>query len=343
LSAFEDVFIWWARQMADLISPVTARLTARTPNALLAAPDQSASGLIRLSRRRNGRVAALGAVSLDGDSDTWRRAFTARRRGEPVVLSLAEPLLPRLATLPLAAEANLDRVLRYEMDRLTPFAVNDVFFTHSVLRRDASKGQVTVELAVIPRTWVAALLDRLIAAGAQPSMIEAPGPDGVVRRVPMTHDDPTGVHAYTRFGWIVCAGLLAAIIAVPLERQSVALADAADRIAELRPRVDQADVLRKRIANSTSGAGQITAARHQAGEALRTIALLTDLMPDDTFLTGLRLGQHRLTMEGQSAAATKLIGALAGEPRLKNPSFAAPVLRSEAGTDIFTIQVEFGS
>jgi general secretion pathway protein L len=245
--------------------------------------------------------------------------------------------------LPLAAEANLDRVLEYEMDRLTPFAAADVFFAHKVLDRDPVKGQLRVELALVPRVWVAALLDRLIAAGVRPSMIEAPDPDGVIRRVPVTHADPGKVHALARLGWIACAGLAAAILAVPLERQSVALADAADRIAELRPRVDQANELRKRIAASTSGAGRIATARHRAGEALSTLALLTDLLPDDTYLTGLRLGQHRLTVEGQSAVATKLIGALAAEPRLKNPSFAAPVLRSESGTDIFTIQAEFGS
>jgi len=68
------------------------------------------------------------------------------------------------------------------------------------------------------------------------------------------------------------------VLAVPVTRQSFALANIADRISELRPRVDQADALRKLIAANTSGAGQIAAARQRAAEALRTVALLTDLM-----------------------------------------------------------------
>jgi general secretion pathway protein L len=343
MSVLEDAFVWWTRRMTELISPVTARLTAHSPDALLVAADPESFGAVRLSRRRKGRVTEVGAMSIDSDPSTWRRALSPRRRGEPVILTVTTPLPLRHATLPLAAEANLDRLLEYEMDRLTPFNVKDVFFAHTILSRDRSKGQLTVGLAVVPRAWVAALADCLNAVGSRPSMIEARGTDGVVRLVPMAHANPSRLHIRTRLGWIACAGLTIAVVAVPLEHQASELATAENRIAELRPRVDEANLLRKRITNGTSDASQIAAARHRAGEALRAIAVLTDRMPDDTFLTGLRMGEHRLAIEGQSATATKLIGALAGEPRLKNPAFAAPVVRSEAGTDIFTIQVEFGS
>jgi general secretion pathway protein L len=67
------------------------------------------------------------------------------------------------------------------------------------------------------------------------------------------------------------------------------------------------------------------------------------LLPDDTFLTSISLRRDHLTMEGHSTAATKLIAAMAADPGLKNPSFGAPVLRGENGTDVFTIQAGVGS
>ncbi len=63
-------------------------------------------------------------------------------------------------------------------------------------------------------------------------------------------------------------------------------------------------------------------------------------LPDNTWLSSLSLQQKRLMIEGHSAAATRLIAALASEPRLRNPSFAAAVLRAENGEEIFTIQAE---
>jgi len=70
--------------------------------------------------------------------------------------------------------------------------------------------------------------------------------------------------------------------------------------------------------------------------------MLTEALPDDTWLTSLTLHQRKLTLEGQSAVATRLIATLAATPRLRNPSFAAPVLRNDQQVDLFAIQAEVG-
>ena len=342
LSELADVFNWWGRQMAGLLSPLTDPFAARSPDALLVMVDRAQPDRARLLRRRASRLTPVETVPLSGTIEMWRRALRTRRRREPVILVLAEPLLRRRVMLPMAAAPKLQGVLGYEMDRLTPFAAGDVFFSHKALGYDRAKGQVEIELAIVPRAWVEDLANRLTDAGAPPTLLEAKGPDGIGWQIPLLHAARSGAaRALTRVGWIACAALAAAVVAVPLVRQSLALAEAEDRTAELRPRTEQAEALRKRIAANTSGAGQIAAARRDATEALRTLALLTDLLPDDTWLYGLHLHDHKVTLEGQSAAATRLIGALAAEPTLKNPAFAAPVVRSASGADSFTIQAEF--
>jgi hypothetical protein len=54
----------------------------------------------------------------------------------------------------------------------------------------------------------------------------------------------------------------------------------------------------------------------------------------------LTIRQRHAVLEGHSAAANKLITAMAAEPGLRNAAFAAPVLRGENVTDVFTIQVD---
>jgi general secretion pathway protein L len=161
----------------------------------------------------------------------------------------------------------------------------------------------------------------------------------------MVHAEPGRV-ARERLAWRLavggCAAMAAATIAVPVLRQSLALAAVEDRIAELRPQVEQAEMLRQRIAAGSAGSGRIAAARQQAAEPLMILAALTDTLPDDTWLASLSLRQRHLMLEGHSAAANRLIAALASEPLLHNPSFAAPVMRAETGGELFTIQAEAG-
>jgi general secretion pathway protein L len=86
----------------------------------------------------------------------------------------------------------------------------------------------------------------------------------------------------------------------------------------------------------------VAAARAEADAAVDALATLTAALPDDTWLTSLTLHQRKLTLEGQSAAATRLIATLATTPRIRNPGFAAPVLRNDQGADLFAIQAEVG-
>jgi len=71
------------------------------------------------------------------------------------------------------------------------------------------------------------------------------------------------------------------------------------------------------------------------------MAAATRVLPDDTYLTEMQLQQRKLTMSGRSAAAAKLIGAMAADNEFHNPTFAAPVTRIEAlKQEIFTIVTE---
>ncbi|HEX3992542.1 MAG TPA: PilN domain-containing protein, partial [Acetobacteraceae bacterium] len=356
---------WWIEQMRDLVAPLGQRASTRSKDALVLAYD--GQGSCRIARRHNGKSTHLATLAADATEAAWRHAFASRRRREPVVVTLDQPFLVRRTTFPLVAAADLDQLLHYEMDRLTPFAAADVLYSHRIVARDTAAGTLAVDIAVVPKAWVRDPLQRLAALSIRPEALEAstgefptdltpsgewparPGSSNANRaitRILLDHDDPAH-RARVRLGWRAAIGtsmaLAAAVVAVPLIRQSLALADVDARIAALRPHMDQVDALRRQIAAGSAGAGQIAAARERGTVALRALGILTDLMPDDTYLTSVALRHNQLTIEGHSTAATKLIAAMTADPQLKNPAFGAPVVRAENGTDIFTIQAGFGS
>jgi general secretion pathway protein L len=256
-------------------------------------------------------------------------------------------LLEREITLPLAAEHDLKRVVSYEMDRLTPFRADEVFWNCLAGKRDPVRNRLHVRVTVIPYLRVEAILTALMQSGLAPARIAAGETTEPNRIIPLTEDRTAHrwlgprVHAVALGG---CGAMVAVAITLPFILQSVASARLDARIEAVKPQVVEAEKLRKKIATGATTADAIAAARNQLGTPLQSIALLTDLLPDDTYLTALNVRQRKLTISGRSAAAARLIGAMAANPLIHNPAFTAPVIRDETnGGEMFSIRAELGS
>src|SRR5215469_11702661 len=127
----KEFLSWWLRQMLDLLpGQLSTRGEARVRGAiatLCGLPDAPIP-TIELADRRTRQERPLGRFTLDAAGiPALRRALAGRRR---VILRLpAGMLLERSVVLPLAAEREPEPVLRYELDRLTPFSGEEVFWT----------------------------------------------------------------------------------------------------------------------------------------------------------------------------------------------------------------------
>src|ERR1019366_2761614 len=177
-----ELFRWWVGQMRELAAPLLRRVSNPVRDALLLECDPTASGPWRLVRHRRG-VRTEIATLLPDATDAWRRAFASRGRGEPALIALGRPFLIRRAAVPAAATGNLNSLLRYELDRLTPFSPDEVLFSHRVLPGDAANGAISVEIALALNAWVRAPLEQLAAIGVSPSALEARPNAQMVRAV----------------------------------------------------------------------------------------------------------------------------------------------------------------
>jgi general secretion pathway protein L len=346
MNALQHFLSWWAAQLRDLV-PARWRAAPSGPaNALVLAlhPEPGGAGLsVVVSERRNRREAERLRFSLaETGIAPAEPLLRQRRRDRPVVLRPpASWLLEREVTLPLAAADELGRVLAYEMDRFTPFQSDEVYWNVEVRSRDTGVGLVRLWLSVVPRALLLGLTAPLERVGAAPSALEFAGTGGTARVVRIERP-PTRQQRRRRrvvlFEALACALLALATAAQPLVRQSVAL-DAVDaRIAGLQPRVAKVEALRRRLANARDSADTIAREEARIGNPLRVLASLTELLPDDTYLTSFGLHDRTLTLEGQSAAAAKLIGGLSSDPLIQEPAFTAPVTRTRNGTDLFALR-----
>jgi general secretion pathway protein L len=229
------------------------------------------------------------------------------------------------------------------MDRLTPFSSDQLYWAPGALRRDPKNRRLYASVVFTSRDWLEPVMDLLKALKLPATEIEAVGTDGEVRSISFGSNPAR--QAWRRRGLAaagaVCAGLAVIAMVLPFFIQNKAWRQVEAEISARRPQVTEANALRQRIASSRGSADVVANERARLRNPVRTLAALTEILPDDTFLTDLKLSQGTLNITGQSHMAARLIAALAVDPLFADPAFVAPVTRTEDGrADLFSIRVE---
>lgn len=344
-NVLSDLLAWWVRQLAGLLPEHWRGLGDGGAATIVALSMDGPEPEIEIFAAGRRDTETLCQVGLDeAGVAKARAALGGRRRPARVVLRVpGTALLEREVVLPLAAERDPDAVLGYEMDRLTPFRAADVVWKASGIKRDRARGRLSLRLSVVPRAFFADALPVLARMGLLPEAVEAPGAAGL-SRIALAREGAAARRARqrSRLALAFVGALAVAAVVIPFVRQSVAAGAVAARIAALRPQVEEVTLLRTRIEQGAGEAGAFEALAAQVGNPLATLAALTDILPDDTYLLSLSLAHRRLVITGRTAAAARLIGLLAASPVFGNPAFAAPVTRAPQGGDEFTIRTAVG-
>jgi general secretion pathway protein L len=333
---------WWLEQLGEL-QPLWLRRRLSTPtDGVVVTPIEPLDrepDTVSVELRQRGKETAIGEFKVDSP----QLARLPSLPNLPAILRLPRAdVLEKTVELPLAAQNELDHVLEFEMDRQTPFGVEELYWDYRIASVDRRRGRLTVHLAMVLRRNVDPLLAVLKRAGILPSRVEVLGDLSATPLIFLkggrSHQLPQ------RLAWataMACALLGLTAAATPFVRQSLALARLDHEIAATRSAAADAEKLRQEIDRLSGNAAFIAGERSKAGSPLDVLAAVTRLLPDDTYLTGLELRQRKLTVTGRSAAAAPLISALAADAAFRNPIFSAPVTRLESAQgEVFSITVE---
>lgn len=338
-----SVFLaWWLSQLADLLPLWLRRPALANANALVIAPvgPLGQAAAITVTIRRNGDEVLVGQFPFAGREIKELPTLS----GEPVALRLrAQEVLEKTLVLPLAAQADIEQVLAFEMDRETPFEAEELYWNYHVTKIDRQLKQLHVSLSLLPKISLAPLAAALAPAGLVPSWVELEDrrEDAVLELDGARERDRS-----SRFlvpAAVCCAVLAATAVVTPFAKQAVALGSLDHELQSSRRAVDKAEALRREIDQLSRSAELLTKEVTKSGRPLEVLAALTRALPDDTYLTEFELRQRKLTLSGRSGAASRLIGALANDGGFQNPAFAAPVTRLEAShAEVFTITAKAG-
>ncbi len=334
---------WWLRQLAELLPSSLAAAAADGNDAvILAGEAEEIAVLIR--RRGIVELAARVAANPSGFAEIARIIGARDDLPKLVLLRIPTPgILHKELSVPMAAQRDLEGLLGFEMDRETPFARDEVYWSYAVRRRDPGQGKLDVDLVIVPRSLVGPLTEAAQSAGLTPAAIE-------VQLAARDHMFvPLGTPS--RWHWLRSQRSLVALataacalaflaVATPFIRQQWALAQADSAITSLTKEAEEAASLRQSVDQFAHTTDFLNKERQKTGGVLEALAAATRSLPDDTHLTALTLRGGRLSLTGQSSSAASLISLLAQSPSFREPAFDLPVLGSDGGDlETFTISV----
>jgi general secretion pathway protein L len=262
---------------------------------------------------------------------------TAKLRGSRIELVLRSArFLFRPLELPQRASEFLEGVVRAQIDRLTPWGANDAVFGWSkpVV---AGTDRILVTVAATARALVIPYVQALADVGAGSVSVSALSQDAASGPVPIKVLQQKGRGALDlgrvrRVLVIVLAG--AALMAAAATAGAVVIgSNLQARQDELAQRI----VARRtamRVGRETSLDSATTAERmlerrkHETASSVLVLETLSQVLPDHTYVTELRIEGDKLRLIGFTRDAPSLIGLIEQSTRFTRATFFAPTTRS---------------
>ena len=349
--SLQSFWRWWTGELAQAMPERLAAFggVARVPHLAVEA-DEVVMVEPPLTQGAPARVSLAGdaARATSAVAMLLARGGETRRRAR-LALAHREVLLRRI-TMPAATEENLGQVIGFEMDRLTPFRAEDVYFDYKVLSRDAAAATLSVLLAVARRDFVDPRIARLRELGVSVQGIAVHGDVAAAGLDLLPHEQrgerENRSERTLRFVLIALVlALLVAVLGYPVWRKREEVKAVLPVAAQAEAQAKSADALRAELERQVTDHNFLLARKHGTPPPLAYLEDVSRLLPDNTWLAQFDLKNTGKTREvllsGETASASKLIEILEQSRLIANAAPRGSITKgSTPNTERFQIAAE---
>lgn len=274
---------------------------------------------------------------LQGDAVDWSRVF----------LMDESQVLRRTLDMPAAAKDSLGKVLAFELDRQTPFSADQVYFDHRILAHDRDAKTVPVELVLTPKKHLDESLTVLgdAANGLKGVDVFADGkPLGVNLLPAMRRRTQKRTWLWVNLA-LLALGLVflfAAMNRVVANREAAVVA-LEEKVQTQRREAKRTQKLRRDLDDAVTGANFLAVKKAEQPSMVMILHEVTELLPDDTYLTRMRAARNQLEVNGESSQAAKLVGRFSDAKQVRDAALSGSISpNSRTGKDRFNIKAAYG-
>jgi general secretion pathway protein L len=335
-----DGFMRWIDSVAVTILATAGRFASRQVVQLIER-ERGTFTLKASGRRETSKPGDENVEITDGEVfSSAPQKVAAMLHGSRAELVLqSDRFLFRPLELPKRAGEFLDGIVRSQIDRLTPWNANEVVFGLAK-PEETGPDRMVVTVAATARAVVAPFLQALTRLGAKSIEVSTllPGAEGLAVKI-LEEKGQSALDAQ-RVRSVLLALLLvtglgtaaatvsAAVIDAKLEKRQDQLARqiASRRAAMLGGREGSLDAVTAALRN-------LERRKHEGPSSVMVLEELSQVLPDHTYVTELRIEADKLRLIGITHDAPSLIGLIEQTQHFSHATFFAPTTHSpgEAG------------
>ena len=235
-------------------------------------------------------------------------------------------IVTRHLSLPNPALSNLRQVIRYEMDRLTPFNPDQVYYDYRLLDRGKSD-RLYLEIALCRREPLQHWLESLKAVGIPVDRIAWPQAWPLANLLPEELRPRLGGRLLSFGSLLTLTALMLTAIALfgPVWQKTETLAELDRELNRLKGQATEVNKLREAIEAAHKGSVAVLERKSSQAAMIDLLRELTDRLPDGTWVENLEFQSNEVQIRGESTQSAALIGLLEDAPAFSGVSFRSPV------------------
>lgn len=328
---------WWGESLyRSLPSSFRGLFRASQPSLNLYMVNER----LALSWQQDGKRRDCGEYILDKSFDFARLAKKAvRSRNYQLKLELDEKQALHLQhTFPEGVQDNIKQVVGYQLDRITPFTLENAYFDAKVAKHDKANKLVLADIYVSPKAHVEQYLAKLKALGVPDiQVISALASPTHLTKGLSTAAAPLASASSIPFYLFLLA--LTASLILPIWYKERRLGQIEDAIASLQQKASAQIEVRDKLLAAEEALSFIGEKRKTAPVMLDVVEHLSAELPPHTWVERLELSGNQVQIRGESEQALSLIDTLEISPYFEAVSFKSPVTRNpNSGKDKFHLQ-----
>ena len=240
-------------------------------------------------------------------------------------------------SVPTNAAAELDGVVAFEVERLTPFRADQAYFSYKAENSPSDDGQMIVSVSILPKRVIEPILPFLEKLGLTPITVsQATSPYQPVDTYPpisLNKVPETAIQRKKSGAWlvIVFALLIVASLASPFIRiQQLENQVSASIHASQKPAGETGKLI-STLQRLQHDRAELAGLRNKGISSLAALRELSLVLPDDTWLIHVSIQGDQMVLEGRSRGSAKLVELLETSPIFASVKYTSAVTRDPAG------------
>ena len=340
-------FSWWWGELRSCLPRRWQSLLATQEAEIHLVAEADGVRIMRRSGQVSSEIAQFSQQQMpESGLDLGTLLAESELRLPRVALVPKDQVLLRRLSLPVAAAANVRTMVGHEIDRQTPFRADQVEFDCRLGKLAAGAKTVDVELAVALREHLKATLKAMGAHSLTLDAIDVARngeragfnllPE-IARRV----RDPRPMLLNVLFiGLSIVLLLVSMAQLVENRRHAVDMIET--EVEAQRTQARSTAKLKDSLESAVKGANFLAQQRENTPSVVELLRLLTETLPDDTFVERLAFNNDVLSLTVQSGSAAKLVELLQRTPNLRNAAVAGAIQSDpRSGKDRATLTAEY--